>query len=174
MKYEEAKEILNANDKISYPKLQNIYKNKNLANMLYDDYAGKLGELTAITQYTYEHISLNSNVDISNIMLLIAKQEMKHLDIIGNLINLLGLQPYYMDSKLHPWDSKNIKYDIGDIKEMMEYNIYTERMAIEGYQKIIMRTRSINIQRILSRIILDEKSHIEIFRKIISNNIKSL
>ena len=132
MKYEEAKEILNANDKISYPKLQNIYKNKNLANMLYDDYAGKLGELTAITQYTYEHISLNSNVDISNIMLLIAKQEMKHLDIIGNLINLLGLQPYYMDSKLHPWDSKNIKYDIGDIKEPVD-SIYRKELIYSIY-----------------------------------------
>lgn len=35
----------------------------------------------------------------------------------------------------------------------------------------MMRTRNISIQKLLNRIILDEKTHIEIFNKIMKDNV---
>lgn len=60
MTYKEAKEILDNLDKKPYPKLEYISKNTIYAKTLYDDFAGKNGELSAITQYIYEHINNKS------------------------------------------------------------------------------------------------------------------
>ena len=54
----------------------------------------------------------------------------------------------------------------------MEYNIFTEKEAIKEYKRGIANTRNISIQKLLNRIILDEKSHIEIFTRIIEESSK--
>ncbi len=170
MTYKEAKEILDNLDKKPYPKLEYISKNTIYAKTLYDDFAGKNGELSAITQYIYEHINNKSNKDISKIMLDVAIVEMRHLSMVGDLIQKLGLNAKYIDSNLEAWNSNSVSYITGNIKEIMLYNINAEREAIKGYKKAIMRTRNIYIQKFFNRIILDEKSHIEIFTRIMNEN----
>lgn len=170
MTYEQAKQILDNIDKVPYPKLQNVVKNPLYARSLYDDFSGDMGELSAITQYVYEHIDNNDDQNISRIMLSVAIVEMRHLDIVGSLIKKLGLPPHYVNSGLTNWNSTYVKYNTGDIKETMKYNIYTEKKAIEGYRKAIRRTNNISIKRLLNRIIMDEKTHIEIFTRIMKEN----
>ena len=172
MTYEEVQKILDNTSKIPYPKLQNIIKNPVYAQKLYEDFSGSMGELSAILLYIYEHIDIDNGNDISKIMLSIAIDEMRHLNMIGDLIKKLGLPPYYIDSNLKAWNTDYIKYDTGNIKETLEYNIYLEREAIKGYKRAIMGTRNISIQRLLNRIILDERTHIDIFTKLINENIK--
>lgn len=164
--YEQVKEKIQAIEKYPYPKVLNLYPNKRYAQMLYDDFGGDLGELSAITQYIYEHIHFEQQTDLSKIMLEIAIMEMRHLDLVGSIIQKLGEKPIYRDSKNNFWNAKNVKYDTGCIQETMTYNIETEKVAIQGYQKAIMYTNNISLKRLFERIIQDEKLHIEIFQKI--------
>lgn len=171
MTYEEVKKVLDNVDKIAYPKLQNVIKNPVYAQKLYEDFSGSMGELSTILQYIYEHINVDNDTTISQIMLSISVIEMRHLKMIGDLIQKLGLPPYYINSNLKPWNIDYIKYDTGNIKETMQYNIYMEREAIKGYKRAIMGTRNISIQKLLNRIILDERTHIDIFTRLINENI---
>lgn len=52
---------------------------------------------------------------------------------------------------------------------MIRYNIYTEEMAIQGYRRAMMYTKNLSIRKVLERIILDEKTHKQIFENILKN-----
>lgn len=167
MNNEELNEMLHELDNIPYPEVKYVVKNSNYANMLYDDMSGELGELSAVTQYVYEHMDLSDFNVISGIMIQIAIQEMKHLNFVGDLIKRLGKTPYFIGSKGSCWTTENVKYKFTNLVHMMEYNIETENAAIEGYSKAIYCTRNQDIRKLFQRIILDEKNHIKIFKKII-------
>ncbi|MFR8103651.1 MAG: manganese catalase family protein [Clostridia bacterium] len=163
MEYIKLKEMLEANKQLPFPKLQNIKKSTNYAKMLYEDFAGNLGELSAITQYVYEHIQIE-NQDISRLLLQIAIQEMKHMEVIGSLIKQLGLEPKYVNSLGETWSAHNVRYKTGTRKETMLYNAELEKEAIMGYKKAMMHTRNQSIRATLNRIILDEEIHLKVFQ----------
>ena len=143
----------------------NIRQNINLAKLLYDSFAGNEGELTAVTQYIYEHIELKRYDEFSKILLSIAIEEMKHLELIGELIKKLGGKPYYINSNQRAWISENIKYHFNNVYDMLNYNIKSEKIAIEGYKEAMKHTQNKSIKDLLGRIILDEKTHLEIFNR---------
>lgn len=164
MTYEQAKQKLDELDKIPYPNLSSLTPNKQYGQLIYDDYAGEFGELSAITQYIYEHILLSKQEDdVSKILRSVAIVEMRHLDMLGNLLLQLGVSPIYVNSHQKEWNATNVKYDTGDLPSTMRYNIFTENKAIEGYQKAIRYTNNMSIKNFFKRIILDEKLHKEIF-----------
>lgn len=134
--------------------------------MLYDDFSGEEGELTAITQYIYEHIEFKGQSQISNILLKIAIEEMKHIEILGEIIKRLGGKPIYINSKKQYWTAENVKYSFGNLNEMFEYNVKAEEKAIEGYKRAIIYTNNIYLKNVFERIILDEQKHKEIFIKL--------
>ena len=100
----------------------NIRQNKRYAEVLYNSFAGEEGELTAVTQYIYEHIELKKFESFSKILLSIAIEEMQHLELIGNLIRKLGGKPYYINKEKCFWSSKNIKYHFNSVFDMLNYN----------------------------------------------------
>lgn len=165
--YEKVRTIIDEVDKISYPEVVNLVPNKKYANMLYNDFSGELGELSAINQYIYEHINLQENENISKILRSIAIMEMKHLDIVGNIIKRLGKEPVFIDSKGKQWCSSSIRYNFCDIKEMIKFNIYTEEVAIEEYRRAYLYTNNRSLKKLFQRIILDEQTHIKIFREML-------
>ena len=73
--------MLNEYRNLPYPEIKNIYQNHAYANLLYDDLSGELGELSAVTQYVYEHLNIQTEDILSNVLLGIAIQEMKHLNL---------------------------------------------------------------------------------------------
>ena len=159
--YEEEKKILEQVKGIPYPEYRIMYPNFKYANMLYDDYAGKWGELSAITQYIYEHINVKG--ELSHILLEIAITEMRHLDIVGDMIQKLGGKPMYISSNNIAWSSTNVEYDMKNLKEVMLYNKKAEEEAIEGYRKAIQYTSNQTLKKMFERIIQDEQSHKRIF-----------
>lgn len=160
--------MLNEYRNLPYPEIKNIYQNHAYANLLYDDLSGELGELSAVTQYVYEHLNIQTEDILSNVLLGIAIQEMKHLNLVGDLIRKMGNKPYLISSKGTYWSSSNIKYQDMALKDLMNYNIKTEEIAIAGYRKAIQKTRNLEIRKLWDRIIKDEKNHIKIFQEIIS------
>lgn len=167
IKYSELKCILEKNNNIPYPGTPKLPKSPKYAKLVYDSYAGCMGELTAITQYIYEQITLNYNKDISKILLDISIQEMKHLDILGKIIVSAGSKPVYTDSNGICWNSKNVNSECLDIEKIMKTNIKAEEEAINGYINLKRYTNNITLRKIYDRIILDEKTHKEVFEKIL-------
>lgn len=144
----------------------NIRQNLKYANLLYDNFAGAEGELTAVNQYIYEHIELNRYENFSKILLSIAIEEMYHLKLIGDLIRRLGKKPYFVDTNQCEWKAKNIKYHFNNVYDMLMFNIDSEKKAIQGYKEAIKCTQNKSIKDLLERIILDEQTHLEIFNRL--------
>ncbi len=147
-------------------KYQNYIQILSMLGMLYDDFSGEEGELTAITQYIYEHIEFKCESQISNILLKIAIEEMRHVEILGEIIKKLGGKPIYINSQKQYWTSENVKYNFSNLDEMLEYNVKAEEKAIEGYKKAIIYTNNMYLKNVFERIILDEQKHKEIFMKL--------
>ena len=159
IKYEELNQMLLRNKKVPYPQIPNLYPNKGYANLIYESFAGKEGELTAITQYIYEHIDLKDKEDISKILVNIAIEEMHHIDILGEILVNLGEKPYFKDSNKKDWNAGNVQYKAKNIKEMMKINVVSEENAIMGYRQLMRYTNNMYLRRVYDRIILDETTH---------------
>lgn len=167
LKYEELNQMLLKNKKVEYPLIPKMYPNKRYASLIYETLAGKEGELTGVNQYIYEHIDLREKEEISKILLNIAIEEMHHIDILGEILINLGEKPYFKDSNQRDWSTNNIKYRIKDIKDAMKINIFLEENAITTYRKLMRYTNNIYLRKVYERIILDETTHLEIFKKIL-------
>lgn len=161
--YPEIERLLEKFAKVTYPKINCLGYNPKYAQMLYDDFAGELGELTAVTQYIYESFELQENTKLSTVLVRIAISEMKHLDILGKLIRRMGNTPSFKSSKGTYWNAENLMYQPRNRVEMMRRNIYAEQEAIKGYQKAKQYTNNRELIETLDKIIEEEKSHIEIF-----------
>ncbi|MGL4772152.1 MAG: ferritin-like domain-containing protein [Clostridium sp.] len=148
-----------------YPEVKIKCKNKKYAEIISNDFAGAVSEMTATTQYVNHHIRCEEiNEEIGEALLGISMVEMKHLEILGELILKLGGEPYYgrvKKDKFQCWTPKFINYG-KDIKNMIKSDIQGEVEAIAQYKKHIEEIEDKNIQRILERIIEDEEVHIEV------------
>lgn len=155
-----------------YPKIEVKEKNIFYANLLLQDYCGVISEATAIYQYIYQRINqFQSNVEFSQALLKIAIVEMRHLQLLGEAITLLGLKPEYkfMDScnNLVNWDSSFINYNT-DIVTMLKNNIRLEENTIADYRYHIYMIDDPYIKRLLYRIIEDEEIHITCFQTLLA------
>ena len=154
---------------LPYPKIDIKKKDINLAYKLFEVYAGSISEYTVIGQYSFQSIYLDEYKDLSKILRTIAITEMRHLRMIGELINALGLIPYfvnYVEKKPIPWNSDYIDFTI-NYRDMLINDIKKENVTIRHYQELINYTDIQNVKDILNRIILDEKRHIEVLTKLL-------
>ena len=163
--------LLECQVNLPYPQLKVEKENKKYAAYLLEDYAGLASELTSITQYSFQNfVKFKTLPNLSKTLENIAKVEMRHLEILGKLIFLLGETPKYAyDSKV--WTGEAVDYNL-DIKKMLESDITLEKKAIASYQKHITLINDKYIKDILKRIILDEEKHLECFC-ILLNQVKA-
>lgn len=152
-----------------YPEPKIICKNAYYANILLQDYAGAVSELTAITLYSYQHIVGEGKYkDYAELIGGISIVEMKHLELLGETIKLLGIKPAFIDSACYNgklWTASYVNYTT-DIKEMILSDIRAEADAIKNYQEHIELIEDKYIDKLLARIIEDEKLHLRLFEKI--------
>jgi bacterioferritin len=144
-----------------YPEAEVEGQNPRYATLLMDAYAdGEKAELTAITQYMHHHLTIE-NKEIANAELCISLTEMKHLELLGDLIKMLGGNPKYRRSNKAWWDGGQVAY--GDTTEFkLKLDIDSEKAAIEGYKTLISEIKDKHIRKILHRILEDEIVHLNI------------
>ena len=154
---------------IPYPEVKVEEKNPYYADILSEDYAGRVSESTASFLYSYQHFNtFNTNEKFSEILEQISIVEMKHLEMLGKTIKLLGKEPVYKTCEASRgdcimWTANYVDYSTS-LKDMLKVDIYSEKTAIKTYEH---HKRIINdkyIKQMLDRIILDEKRHLEIFQ----------
>ena len=156
---------------IPYPEVRVEEKNPYYADLLSEDYAGRTSETTATLLYSYQHFNtFDSNEEFSKIIEDVAIVEMKHLEMLGKTIKLLGREPIYKTCEASRgdcvmWSASNIDYSTR-LKEMLEVDIREETNAIRIYESHKRLIKDKYIKNMLDRIILDEKRHLEIFKSL--------
>ena len=155
---------------LPYPKIRVERPNLDYAKLLSNIYAGEISEESSIHLYIYQHISLkNSYPEYSEVLKRIAIVEMHHLDMLGELISLLGMKPIFMSfndikNTFIPWNSSYINYYI-NIHEIIDEDIRVETNAIKCYKYLSTVIKDQYIRDLLERIILDEELHLKIFNE---------
>jgi len=162
---------------IPYPEIKIKEKNIEYANMLLNAYSKNCNsELQAISQYMYHHFTI-SNKEVGCAMLCIALVEMKHLEVLADLINDLGGKPRFYNSNMHWFDSGNVAYadklkgkdehDDDNLCEKLKLDLLSERHAIQDYKLLIDLIDDECVKAVLKKILSDEMVHAEIFKNLI-------
>ena len=147
-----------------YPSIQVECPNPEYARLLLDDYAGMVSEMTAINQYLFHHFDMPQELaDVAQMLEDVAIVEMHHLEILAELINLLGQPPMYMDGQGLFWNASYVPYLTGCPCEQLKSDIQAEQIAIETYRRHMELIDDRYIKEILARIIMDEELHLHLF-----------
>ena len=136
-------------------------------------YASSTGELNAILQYLYhyfnfKHQGLNEHAETLES---IAVAEMFHLKLLGETIIALGAPPIYCQNPptaYNFYSAKFVSYS-RNLVNMVEDDILGEKRAICQYTRMLQRLKNDQIKAIVSRILEDEKLHLEVLKKILNN-----
>lgn len=150
-----------------YPPIKVKEPNLEYAQIISNDFAGIVSEFGAIAQYVNHQIRLNLIAQkASQTLLAISKAEMIHMEMLGKLIIKLGGDVNYCfynknSKKCSEWKTEYINYGTNYIN-MILMDINDEYKAIKQYEEHIKEIKDENIQKILKRIIEDEKYHIEL------------
>lgn len=156
---------------LPYPPIEVKGKNLCYAQLLQRDYTGKNGEMTAVTQYFYQHLTTKAcNEALADELECVSIVEMRHLEMLGELIVLLGGVPVFRTTEGCVntfWCGDNVQ-PTQNIKKFLQNNIAAEKIAIQNYRQHVMLIKDPKIQAVLERIILDEEHHIALFTKALS------
>lgn len=154
---------------LPYPEPRTEGPNAQFANILLKDYAGMVSELTAVNLYLYQHfVSEGKFNEYAELVGGISMAEMKHLELLGETIKMLGVKPIYTDNAFPPgylWSAKYVNFTTL-IKEMLKEDIKSEIQAIENYKYHISIIDDKYIIELLQRIIIDEELHVKLFNDI--------
>ena len=139
-------------------------------------YASSTGELNAVLQYIYHSLNFDRQgmKEIAETLEGIAIAEMIHLKLLGKTISALGASPIYCQNPPTAFNFYSTKYVAysRDLINMIEDDIMAEKHAICQYSKMLSRLKNEQVKAIVSRILGDEKLHLEAFKEIL-NKLKS-
>ncbi|MGI6485048.1 MAG: ferritin-like domain-containing protein [Tepidanaerobacteraceae bacterium] len=152
-----------------YPEIRVSGPNIQYARILLEDYSGEVSEFTAIAQYVHHYFVLQSiNREIAELLECISFVEMRHLEILGKIISMLGVEPRYVtigqNNMEKYWDSSYVFYGVS-LCDRITSDIAGEWAQIANYRKHIKMIDDPYIRRILERIIMDELHHIDLLSR---------
>ena len=154
---------------LDYPSLDGIKEDKKLAYELSCAYAGKHGELNAILQYLYHYFYFNrlGEGEMAQTLMGIGLAEMHHLEILGQLILSLGIDPIFASFppfRAEYYSSIFLSYSKSARKMLLD-DISGEMVAISEYEQLINKIKDEQVQAILLRIKLDEELHAKVLKE---------
>lgn len=156
---------------LPYPPIQVKEPNRNYVNLLSVDYCGSVSELSAITQYiNNENRLICQKCSIARTLLGIAMAEMMHLNMLGELMHLLGGPIDYIarqpGKRPAMWSPSYLTLS-EQAPQMLRDNIESEKAAINQYRMHMNVIKDENINAVLARIIKDEEYHIMILQALL-------
>lgn len=160
---------------LPYPEVKVKEKNQKYIDLILLNYASAVSEFDAVAHYTYHQIALTYiNKEISETLRDISIVEMHHLELLGEIILLLGGEPGYWinNKKKNYWSAKLVNYDLSSIKNILNIDILDEKAAIKQYKETICKIDDQYINAVLKRIILDEEFHIQLLVSLCSKYVK--
>lgn len=149
-----------------YPEVKVAEPNPYYVRLIMDDYCGAVSEMTAINQYDYHSFVTQEHREFFEVFFeKIAEVEMRHLEILSQIIVQLGGMPIYRGgvSTQGSWWTGRLVYYGRDLCDRLRADLESEYQAIRGYQENIRVIQDGNIQEVLARIIEDERVHVKLF-----------
>ncbi|WP_347488389.1 ferritin-like domain-containing protein [Desulfoscipio sp. XC116] len=158
-----------------YPEVRIQRPNRYYAELLLEDYAGQVSEMTAINQYFHHHIVFGEKfADLAELEECISIIEMQHLEMLGETILLLGVDPQIRtltNNKATYWCGNYVYYG-NSVCDRLAADIAAEKSAIEQYRKHQQLIRDPFIDEMLERIIMDEQYHLRLFTEAVDKYCK--
>ncbi len=153
---------------LPYPSLCGITQDLKTARIISPAYAGTHSELTATLQYIYHYFNFVKEFDEKTAQTLmgIAVAEMEHIEILGNVLVKLGVDPiftHFPPCKTDYYSTRAVSYSKTPVKMLLD-DISGELVAISEYRKIIDCIDNERVSEIISRIILDEELHVTVLK----------
>lgn len=156
---------------LPYPTTDGICPDALSLKIISPAYATSTSELNAVLQYVYHSFffAKKGYDNYSETLLSIAIAEMHHLDLLGETILALGAAPIYSRYPPNGFDFYSGKYVAygRTLREMLENDILGEKHAICAYERMLKLLKNDKVKAIVSRILLDEKLHLEVLEKML-------
>ncbi|OPX87383.1 MAG: Manganese containing catalase [Pelotomaculum sp. PtaB.Bin104] len=142
--------------------------NRQYAELLLEDYAGVVSEITAINQYLYHYFTLEGiNEEVADLEECISLVEMHHMELLAETIKLLGMDPRYRVIRNNQeiyWNASFVYYGY-NVCDNLAADIAAEWAAIAAYRDHQQRIGDPFIKELLERILQDEYHHIRLFNE---------
>ena len=158
---------------LPYPSFERVKEDKKTAIAIREAYAGGHGELKTILQYVYHYFYFKKLGDIktAEVVFGIAQSEFKHLEVLGELLLKLGIDPIFA---INPWGLNcqfvsDISYS-KTVEKMIYDDIASEMASINQYDKISGVINDETVKSLLTRITLDEQLHIKALKERLEKN----
>lgn len=156
---------------LPYPTLDTLTTDVKSGQILSFAYATQKGELTAVLQYLYHEVFMkNFSAHNADTLMSIAIAEMKHMHILAEAMERLGVVPRYVqypNTKIY-FDASCVSQSMTPQKMIMD-DIQGELNAIAEYNKMLFVLKNEDVEAIISRIILDEQLHLETLKQMLEN-----
>jgi bacterioferritin len=152
-------------DPSPYPEIKVEGPNRYYAQLISDDYCGKISEFSAISQYLYHNFSIRPEYkELAEIIENISIVEMHHMEMLATIIRLLGFEPIFTNGSNVFWNANYVYYG-KNVCDKLKGDLKSELDAISTYEMHIDIIKDPYIQAVLRRIVLDEKVHVKIFEE---------
>lgn len=158
-----------------YPPVEVSSKNIYYGELLLEDLAGMVSEMSAISLYMYNNtIILPELEQLKEAFRKINMVEMRHLQILNDLVLQLGVDPRLWTNnqgQCQYWTPFYNSYP-NQLEALLINSINSEQQAIEQYQNHVRCIQDPKIIAILERIIEDEVIHLNIFKSFYNSLVK--
>lgn len=149
---------------IPYPSLENVGEDCRALRIVSPAYAGREGELTAILQYVYQSVLTGAcgEEELSRLLISIAVNEMRHVEILGTLITKLGAPPVFTACPPYPvgfYSASCVNY-VRSPEGMLAADIQGEKQAIACYKRMLRELCNPCVSEVIGRIVKDEEVHL--------------
>lgn len=156
-------------DSSPYPEIRVQSENKRLAAQLNAAFAGTGGEFGNISEYVYQSIMFSGS-EYGKIFMELAKVEMHHLAILGEVIRKLGGKPFYgwySEGKEQFWNGSYVNYT-QDLLAALVHDLNGEQRAYSSYVSLARQSGDRYVFAVLTRIALDEMIHASLLKSLIA------
>jgi len=130
---------------------------------LFDVYAGKDSELSAVTTYLYQAVVLDKP-EFDELLRPIAYDELNHLQQLAWCIRFLGVDPRYgsfSKGRWFDWRARYLNYTT-DLCSILEYDMKDEEAAAKRYHELTRKIPIPEIQNVLQQLARDEERHYQL------------
>ena len=155
----------------AYPRVCVQGTSRPWASLLSRTYAGPSGELTKILRYEYQSLILEEEQPlIAQELREMSRNDMKHLDLLGRLIVLLGGDPVFgvITRQGVNWWNGGIIPRNQTARQALTTDIRAQEEAIRTYRQLLLLITDPNIDAILRRIVADEQCQLRVLRSLLS------
>lgn len=154
---------------IPYPTIENLSEDYISARIIMPAYASAHSELGAIMQYVYHHFYFEKYGDeeTAKILTSISVAEMKHLNLLGETLIKLGVDPVFTKNPPYKTDffsTSSVSYS-KTAKKMLLDDIAGEMLAINEYNAMLEKLDNECVATVIKRILLDEELHLLALKK---------